>query len=97
MVPWTDSSFHFSLLLAMTPDRWSLRADRSMAIKEKSICPSSLFPWRLQLCLCTDSTVTEPLPVRLKQKKDIGIDSEKKITHSCTDDHIASYDINDDN
>lgn len=66
-VPCTDSSFHRSLLLPMTPDRWTFRTGRSMAVREKSICPSSLFPWRLLLCLCTDSTVTEPLPVRLKQ------------------------------
>lgn len=68
-VPCTDSSFHLSLLLVMTPERCSFSASRSMAVREKSICPSSLFPWRTLLCLCTDSTVTEPLPVRLKQRE----------------------------
>lgn len=91
-VPCTDSSFQRSLLLLMTPDRWHRRAGRSMAVREKSVCPSSLFPWRLLLCLCTDSTVTVPLPVKLKarcpgkgrEKKNNGVFSLQRHISCCS-------------
>lgn len=82
-VPCTESSFHLSLLLVITPDRWSLKAGRSMAVREKSICPSSLLLWRLLLCLCTDSTVTEPLPVRLKQTKGFPSNTFISLLSAC--------------